>query len=68
MPHIVKSSLDIGGKIIPWNEREIDKLIKEKKEFLKENKVEEKKEILKEEKRLEIKKEKPETKKKAGEK
>ena len=41
MPYIVKSSLDIGGKIIPANEVEINKLIKEKEEFLKENKIEE---------------------------
>lgn len=34
MPYIVKSSLDIGGKIIPWNEKETNKLIKEKEEFL----------------------------------
>lgn len=36
MPYIVKSSLDIGGKIIPWNERETKKLIREKEQFLKE--------------------------------
>ena len=34
MPYIVKSSLDIGGKVIPWNEQETNKLIKEKTEFL----------------------------------
>lgn len=34
MSYIVKSSLDIGGKIIPWNEQEANKLIKEKKEML----------------------------------
>lgn len=34
MPYIVKSSLDIGGKIIPWNEHEANKLIEEKKEKL----------------------------------
>ena len=39
MPYIVKSSLDIGGKVIPWNEQETNKLIKEKTEFL-EKKVE----------------------------
>lgn len=39
MPYIVKSSLDIGGKVIPWNEQETDKLIKEKTEFL-EKKIE----------------------------
>lgn len=33
MPYIVKSSLDIGGKIVPWNEKETNKLIKEKEEF-----------------------------------
>ena len=32
MPYIVKSSLDISGKIIPWNEQEVNKLIKEKTE------------------------------------
>lgn len=36
MPYIVKSSLDIGGKIVPWNEQESRKLIKEKEKFLKE--------------------------------
>lgn len=36
MPYIVKSSLDIGGKIIPWNERETETLIKEKEQFFKE--------------------------------
>lgn len=39
MPYIVKSSLDIGGKIVPWNEQEIEKLIKEK-EKLEEKQVE----------------------------
>ena len=29
---IIESSLDIGGKIIPWNEQTINKLIKEKEE------------------------------------
>lgn len=37
MPYIVKSSLDIGGKIVPWNEKETQKLIKDKERFLKEN-------------------------------
>ena len=37
MPYIVKSSLDIGGKIVPWNEKETQKLIKDKEKFLKEN-------------------------------
>ena len=36
MPYIVKSSLDIGGKIIPWNEREAETLIKEKEQVVKE--------------------------------
>ena len=27
MPYVVKSSLDIGGKVVPWNERETKKLI-----------------------------------------
>lgn len=40
MPYIVKSSLDIGGKIIPWNEQESRKLIKEKEKFLKEKEEE----------------------------
>lgn len=39
MPYIIKSSLDIGGKILPWNEQEANKLIKEKEEFI--NKKEE---------------------------
>ena len=38
MAHIiqptVKSSLDIGGKVITWNEQEVNKLIEEKEEFL----------------------------------
>lgn len=44
MPYIVKSSLDISGKIVPWNEVESNKLIEEKEKFLKENKKENKKE------------------------
>jgi hypothetical protein len=40
MPYIVKSSLDIGGKTIPWNEQEVNKLIKEKKEVLEAKKTE----------------------------
>ena len=40
MPYIVKSSLDIGGKIVPWNERETQKLIKDKEQFLKEKEKE----------------------------
>ena len=31
----MKDNLDLGGKIINWNEQEINKLIKEKEEFLK---------------------------------
>lgn len=34
MSYIVKSSLDISSTIIPWNERENEKLIKEKKEYI----------------------------------
>lgn len=34
MPYIVKSSLDIGGKVVSWNEQEVNKLIKEKEEKL----------------------------------
>lgn len=44
MPYIVKSSLDIGGKIIPWNEREAETLIKEKEQFFKEKEEKEEKE------------------------
>ena len=40
MPYIVKSSLDIGGKIVPWNEQEVNKLIKEKEEVLEAKKTE----------------------------
>ena len=40
MPYIVKSSLDIGGKIVPWNEQEVNKLIKEKEEKLEAKKIE----------------------------
>ena len=43
MPYIVKSSLDVGGKIVPWNEQESRKLIKEKEKFLKEKEKEEEK-------------------------
>ena len=43
MPYIVKSSLDIGGKIIPWNEREAETLIKEKEQFFKEKEEKEEK-------------------------
>lgn len=48
MPYVVKSSLDIGGKIVPWNEQEANKLIKEKEEFVKQ-KIEEPKEEINEE-------------------
>ena len=40
MPYIVKSSLDIGGKIVSWNEQEVNKLIKEKEEVLEAKKTE----------------------------
>lgn len=56
MPYIVKSSLDIAGKIIPWNEQEANKLIKEKEKKLKEMKKEVKEEV-KEEIKEEPKKE-----------
>ena len=32
----MKDNLDLGGKIVTWNEQEINKLIKEKEKFLKE--------------------------------
>lgn len=35
MAYIVKSSLDFSGKVIPWNRTEENKLIEEKKEYLK---------------------------------
>lgn len=34
MPYVVKSSLEIESTIVPWNERETQKLVKEKTEFL----------------------------------
>ena len=34
MPYIVKSSLEIGSTIIPWNEQENNRLMREKKEHL----------------------------------
>ena len=40
MSYIVKSSLDISSTIIPWNERENEKLIKEKKEYIEKMKKE----------------------------
>lgn len=65
MPYIVKSSLEIGSTIIPWNEQESNKLIKEKQEFL-EKKASEQvvlepevvEEVPEEEKQPEIKEEK----------
>ena len=38
MAYIVKSSLEIKSTIVPWNEIENEKLIKEKKEFLEKKK------------------------------
>ena len=38
MPYIVKSSLGVEPTILPWNEVEKEKLIKEKQQFLKEDK------------------------------
>lgn len=40
MSYIVESSLAIGGKIIPWSNREQEKLIKEKTEMLQEKEIE----------------------------
>lgn len=40
MSYIVKSSLDISSTIIPWNERENERLIKEKKEYIEKMKKE----------------------------
>lgn len=40
MPYIVRSSLDIGSTIIPWNEQESNRLMKEKKEYLEKKAVE----------------------------
>lgn len=34
MPYIVKSSLEVGSTIIPWNEQESQKLMQEKKQHL----------------------------------
>lgn len=48
MAYIVKSSLDIGGKIVPFNEQEIQKLIT-KKEKIVEEKNNNKSEIFKKE-------------------
>lgn len=58
MSYIVKSSLDIGGKIIPYNEQNVEKLIKEKEEYFKDKLEEIEKEeieIEKEQKEKEIK-------------
>lgn len=52
MPYIVKSSLDIGGKIIPWNEQEANKLIKEKEEIIKKQEEIEKQSEIKEEEKI----------------
>ena len=40
MSYIVKSSLDISSTIIPWDERENERLIKEKKEYIEKMKKE----------------------------
>lgn len=34
MPYIVKSSIEVGSTIIPWNEQESNRLMQEKKEYL----------------------------------
>lgn len=50
MSYIVKSSLEIASTIIPWNEKENQRLMKEKKEYLeKEKKLKAKKEVEKHE-------------------
>lgn len=41
MPYIVKSSLEIGSTIMPWNEQESNKLMNEKKEYLEKKAIEE---------------------------
>ena len=41
MPYIVKSSLDIGGKIVSWNEKEAEELIEKTKKALEGNDIEE---------------------------
>lgn len=58
MPHIIKSSLDFDGKILPWNERELVNLIKEKKEYLEKKQEKQEKQGKEEfeEKKSEIKK------------
>lgn len=71
----IKSNLDIGGKIVPWNEQEVNKLIKEKEEYLahkreqevktvKESKVDDEVEKEEKEEKVEIKKEYSELKNK----
>lgn len=39
MSYIVKSSLEIASTIIPWNEKENQRLMKEKKEYLEKEKI-----------------------------
>lgn len=39
MSYIVKSSLEIASTIIPWNEKENQRLMKEKKEYLEKEKM-----------------------------
>jgi hypothetical protein len=63
MPYIVKSSLGIEPTILPWNEVEKEKLIKEKQEYLKkESKViVEEKSIIPEEEAEKLEEDKVET-------
>lgn len=57
MAYIVKSSLDIGGKIIPYNEQNIEKMVKDKEEYLKKKAKLEQEEVEQEEVELKAKKE-----------
>ena len=56
MPYIVKSSLDLSGKIIPWNEQATQKMIEDKKEYFAKKEKEER-ENKKEKEKEEAKKE-----------
>lgn len=40
MPYIVKSSVEVGSTIIPWNEQESNRLMQEKKEYLEKKEAE----------------------------
>lgn len=67
MAYIVKSSLDLSGKIVSWTDKELSKVVKEKarkfeKEIIKEKPIEETFEDIKEEKNVEPVEEKKEEK------